>query len=101
MDSRVRSELELVLDREIRPVLASHGGDVELVRVEGDCAFVRYRGACQSCPSAAFSTKELIEQALCACGAGVRRVEVVTEVSEQTLSEVKRLLQLKRGQGAS
>ncbi|HIC79916.1 MAG TPA: hypothetical protein EYH07_07015 [Kiloniellaceae bacterium] len=35
----------------IRPTLAGHGGDVELVRVEPPLAEVRFLGACDGCPA--------------------------------------------------
>lgn len=39
----------------VRPMLASHGGDVELVGVEGTVAEVRFLGACDGCPASALT----------------------------------------------
>ncbi len=42
--------LEIALAN-IRPMLASHGGDVELVRIEPPAIEVRFIGACDGCPA--------------------------------------------------
>lgn len=44
-------QVEAALD-EIRPALQDDGGDVSLVRVEGNDVYVRLVGACATCPSA-------------------------------------------------
>jgi Fe-S cluster biogenesis protein NfuA len=43
---RVEAALETV-----RPVLAEHGGNVELVRVDPPAASIRFLGACTHCPA--------------------------------------------------
>ena len=47
---RVEAALET-----IRPMLASHGGDVELVKVELPKVVVRFLGACDGCPASALT----------------------------------------------
>lgn len=44
-------QVEVALN-EIRPALQYDGGDVSLVRVEGNDVYVRLVGACATCPSA-------------------------------------------------
>ncbi|CAN0583179.1 unnamed protein product, partial [Laminaria digitata] len=39
----------------IRPMLASHGGDVELVAIELPRVTVRFLGACDGCPASALT----------------------------------------------
>jgi len=46
--------VEAALDT-VRPTLASHGGDAELVEVSGDRAVVRFLGACDGCPASALT----------------------------------------------
>ena len=36
---------------EVRPYLESHGGDVELVGMEGPVVRLRMQGSCSGCPS--------------------------------------------------
>lgn len=57
--ARARSALESV-----RPYLQSHGGDVELVRVENGTAAVRLHGSCNGCSMSAVTLRELVEEAL-------------------------------------
>jgi Fe-S cluster biogenesis protein NfuA len=48
----------------VRPMLASHGGDVELVRVERPRIEVRFLGACQGCASSAMTFHAGVQQAV-------------------------------------
>jgi len=43
--------VEAALD-EIRPALQADGGDVELVKIDGNDVYVRLMGACHGCPAA-------------------------------------------------
>jgi nitrite reductase/ring-hydroxylating ferredoxin subunit/Fe-S cluster biogenesis protein NfuA len=51
----------------IRPMLASHGGDVELVKVAPPAIEVRFVGACDGCPASALTfhagVKKAVEEA--------------------------------------
>ncbi len=51
------------LDR-IRPAIAADGGDVWLIRVEGDTAYVQMLGACGGCAAAHLTLKNGIEAAI-------------------------------------
>ncbi len=49
----------------IRPMLAGHGGDVELVSVEPpDTVSVRFIGACNNCPASELTFSEGVEKAI-------------------------------------
>ena len=45
---------------EVRPAIRMGGGDVELLRVEADVAFVRLVGACHGCPMAASTLADFV-----------------------------------------
>jgi Fe-S cluster biogenesis protein NfuA/nitrite reductase/ring-hydroxylating ferredoxin subunit len=49
---------------EVRPYLESHGGDVELLGVEGSTLRVRLQGSCSGCPSSTMTLKLAIENAV-------------------------------------
>ena len=50
---------------EVRPMLLSHGGDLDLVEVTEDkIVRVRLKGACGSCPMSTFTIKMSVEKAL-------------------------------------
>src|SRR5436305_1914369 len=49
---------------EVRPYLESHGGNVELLAVEGSSVRLRMQGSCSGCPSSAMTLKLAIENAI-------------------------------------
>ncbi len=57
-------KIEEILDRTIRPGLQGDGGDLEVVRLEGKNLFIRYQGACGTCPSSMTGTLYAIEDIL-------------------------------------
>ena len=63
----------------VRPYLQSHGGDVELVRIESGTAFVRLQGSCSGCSMSAVTLRESVEEALVA---GVDEVERIEELDD-------------------
>ncbi len=48
----------------VRPTLAGHGGDAELVEVSGDKAVVRFLGACDGCPASALTFYAGVKKAI-------------------------------------
>ncbi|BBX66278.1 hypothetical protein MSAS_54520 [Mycobacterium saskatchewanense] len=65
------------LDR-VRPYLGSHGGDVELLSIDGDTARLAFRGSCKSCPSSAVTLELAVEDAVRAAAPEIVAIEVVT-----------------------
>lgn len=57
-------KIEDILDRTVRPGLQSDGGNIEVLRLEGKELFVKYEGACGTCPSATTGTLQAIEEIL-------------------------------------
>jgi Fe-S cluster biogenesis protein NfuA len=86
----VEAHIEQVLDRYVRPLLASDGGEAVLVRFDaGDgIAWVRMGGACGGCPSGITTLKRTIEQAIVHWVPEVKRVHAVGE-SRTTLEDPK------------
>lgn len=72
-------EIRSLLDREINPSLASHGGKVELVELKGDAAFLKMSGGCQGCGSAKITMKSGIEKAIKARFPQIRDIVDVTD----------------------
>ncbi len=56
--------VEDVLNEVIRPALARHKGDTEVVRIEDGTVFVRMKGMCVGCGAAQMTVKLGIEAAL-------------------------------------
>ncbi|HAV21718.1 MAG: NifU family protein [Bacillota bacterium] len=72
----MREQVEKALDK-IRVALKAHGGDVELVDVEGNVVKVRLTGACGGCPFSTMTLKNGIERTLKAEIPEIERVEAV------------------------
>ena len=57
-------KIDAILDKDIRPYLKSHGGDIRLIGLEGNVLSVNYQGACGGCPHAMTGTLMAIEDVL-------------------------------------
>jgi len=53
--------IEKIIEQEIRPELVKHGGDLELVDVDGNRVIVALKGACSDCGISEFTIKTLVE----------------------------------------
>jgi Fe/S biogenesis protein NfuA len=63
-DGPVADRVRAVLDEQINPAIASHGGMAELVGIEGDTAYLRLGGGCQGCGLAGVTLGQGIEVAI-------------------------------------
>jgi Fe/S biogenesis protein NfuA len=53
VDSDLARRVMLVLDRDVNPNIAAHGGHAELAAIEDQTAYLRLGGGCQGCGMAA------------------------------------------------
>jgi nitrite reductase/ring-hydroxylating ferredoxin subunit/Fe-S cluster biogenesis protein NfuA len=72
-----------VVLEEVRPYMRSHGGDVELVKVEGETVYVRLHGACSGCSLSAVTLKNGVEEAI---KARVPEIEYVVMAEDEVAS---------------
>ena len=59
-----RAAIEELIEKQIRPALASHGGGIELIDVKDSKVFVRLKGACGTCPMAVMTMRLGVERVL-------------------------------------
>lgn len=59
--SEMRDQVEDLLDTYVRPALAGDGGGVELMAIDGNIIYIRYQGACGSCPTSTQNTLGAIQ----------------------------------------
>ena len=85
-------QVKKVLDEEVRPELAKHYGDVELLSVEDGIITIRMMGSCSGCPSAKFTVEEIIETAIRKSGIEYEEVVVDHQVSEDLLDMARKIL---------
>jgi Fe-S cluster biogenesis protein NfuA/nitrite reductase/ring-hydroxylating ferredoxin subunit len=60
---------------EVRPYMQSHGGNVELLGIEGGVARLRMEGSCDGCPSSTITLKLAIEEAVLKAAPDLERIE--------------------------
>lgn len=61
----MRDRIEKVLEGDIKPALAMHGGSVELVDITDDNVVkVKLTGACSGCPMAQMTVLGIVENIL-------------------------------------
>ena len=91
-------EIEAVLDQYIRPMLRTHGGDMEVLELtdEGVLRF-RMRGKCAGCPAADLTTEELIQTALTEHLPHIKRAVLVQDISPELLDEARSILKMRHG----
>ncbi|MDT8301226.1 MAG: Fe-S cluster assembly protein NifU [Sedimentisphaerales bacterium] len=56
--------IQQTVNEQIRPALRAHGGNVELIDVEGNKVVVAFRGMCAQCSSAELTMKDVVEAKL-------------------------------------
>lgn len=57
-------QIDEILDRTVRPYLAADGGGIEIVERNGIYVYIRYQGACGTCPSSIGGTLQAIQSIL-------------------------------------
>jgi Fe-S cluster biogenesis protein NfuA len=72
----IESRIEAALDR-IRPMIRRDGGDVWLIKVEAEVAYVQMIGACGGCPASNATLKGGIEAVVREDVPEIRTVEQV------------------------
>jgi len=75
----IRQRVEEVLELEINPAVASHGGVVRLVEVRANDIFLQLGGGCQGCSSANATLKHGVEVAIRNAIPGVGGIFDVTD----------------------
>jgi len=63
-DDLLRQRAQEIIDRELNPNLASHGGWVEIQASRGQDLYITMGGGCQGCGSAAMTMKQGVEVAI-------------------------------------
>ncbi len=75
----VVTRVQQVLEAQVNPAIASHGGYAELVAVEDGTVYLRLGGGCQGCGMATVTLSQGIEQALVGAIPEVASVVDVTD----------------------
>jgi Fe/S biogenesis protein NfuA len=84
LDTDIARHVTAVLDREVNPSIASHGGHAELAGIEGATAYLRLGGGCQGCGMATVTLSQGIEVAITQAVSEITRVVDVTDHASGT-----------------
>ena len=84
--------IQKVLDEEVRPLLANHGGDVILKSFEDGTAVVLFSGACSGCPGAQETFTGIVETKLLEKVPEVKRVEMASVITDDMIDFAKQFL---------
>lgn len=98
MSELTLEQIERVLDEKVRPILAQHDGDIQVLSYEDGVLRFRMLGQCGNCPSVAVTAEELVAPPLKETLPEIKRVELETGVSDETWNMAKEILKVRRAQ---
>ncbi len=78
LENPLAERVQRVLDEEVNPGVAAHGGRVSLMDVQGDRIYIRFGGGCQGCGMADVTLRDGV------VGSIKREVPEVSEVLDAT-----------------
>jgi len=61
-EKELREKIETLMEAEINPYIASHGGKIEIVDIKGTVVYVHMSGGCQGCASASITLRQGLEK---------------------------------------
>ena len=80
----MRRKLQKLLDDKVNPMVADHGGAIELVDYVNRTAYIRMTGGCQGCASSKMTLKQGVERAIFEA---FPRVQGVVDVTDHALGQ--------------
>jgi Fe/S biogenesis protein NfuA len=80
--SPLAAQVQSVLEHDVNPGIAAHGGQAQLVGVKDDVVFVAMGGGCQGCSMASVTLKQGIEQIL---KQAIPRIRAVVDATDHAL----------------
>jgi len=78
LEDQIRMKVQQVLDSQINPSVAGHGGYVSLLDVKGATVYLKMGGGCQGCGMASVTLRQGVERAI------RQHVPEVTEILDTT-----------------
>lgn len=88
----MEEKIKKILEEKVNPLLESHYGGAVLVGFENGIAKVRLTGACRTCPSAQYTTEDIVKEILMSELPEIKDVILDTSVSEDLLDMAKKIL---------
>lgn len=87
------NKVEQIIDKDIRPLLVGHGGDIRLLELtEDNYIKIRMLGACSNCPGQQQTLQNLVEAVLQEQVPQIKGVILEQQVSEELLAQALRII---------
>lgn len=90
-------EIEAVLDEYVRPLLRTHGGDMEVLEVNDGVLRFKLKGKCSGCPAADLTTEELIQAELTEHMPAIKQAVLVQETNPELIAQARAILRQRHG----
>lgn len=81
-DSILLRAVESLLDKQVNPSVAAHGGHIAVERVEDGTVYLRMSGGCQGCPASSATLRQGVERMLRAALPEIQEIVDVTDHDE-------------------
>jgi len=86
------AEIEKILEMNVRPKLADHYGNIELVSSIDGIVEVKLLGQCKGCLSAKYTIEDLVETTLKEAIPEIKKVILINQVNEELLEQARKIL---------
>ena len=93
-------EIEEVLDQYVRPLLATHGGGMEVLDFDEEEGILHFKmtGHCAGCSAADLTSEELINGELLEHCTKVKKAVLVNEVSQDLIDQARAIMRRRHGE---
>lgn len=98
MSELTLEQIEQVLDARVRPILAQHDGNMQVISYQDGVLRFRMLGQCSNCPSAIVTVEELVTPPLKEALPEIKEVVLDTSVSDEIWDMAKSILKARREQ---
>lgn len=98
MSEMTLEQIEQVLEESVRPVLAQHDGNIQVLSFEDGVLHFRMLGQCANCPSVSVTAEELVAPRIKEVLPEVKEVILDTSVSDEIWNMAKSILKSRREQ---
>ena len=83
-DQDLLGAVENLLNQQVNPAVAAHGGHISVDRVEGGTVYLRMSGGCQGCAASAATLREGVERIL---RAALPQIDKIVDVTDHAAGE--------------
>ena len=97
MAETLLERVERVLDEQVRPALAEHQGNTEVIGIEDGVLKLRFLGRCSGCPGARLTLEGLVSELVTQAVPEITDVVLVSNISDELWESAKTLMRGRRG----